>query len=360
VNRFLVLTPSIGGRDGISELSRLVVRALAIDYPVEIWALDGEPADTGMADASTTFWSAQGSRARLVSHAVVRAVNASGDLPVVVTHLHLAPVALALAARGARLVTFLVGVEAWRPIRARERRALERADCLIAISRYTERRFRAANPDVRLSSDIRVCLLGIRPVPPGIPPGRERGFALIVGRICSEERYKGHERLIEIWRSVRASVPGARLLVVGDGDDRARLERSVEAAGLSDVIRFAGHLGDTELVSLYRSCAFFVMPSANEGFGLVYLEAMQAGKPCIGVHGSADEILEQGVSGLVVDADSREALLHAIVQLFTDADLRDRMGAAAVARVAGMFTDQHFAGRLRAALCLPALAPVST
>jgi phosphatidylinositol alpha-1,6-mannosyltransferase len=347
MDRFLVLTPAIDGADGISELSRQVVRALAADGPVDVWALGGGPGPDGVA----SFWTAGGSRARLVSRAVWRAMTTLDGWTVVVTHLHLAPVALPLAARGARIAVVLVGIEAWRPLRSRERRALERADRVLAISAHTARRFHDANPHVRLRSDLSTCLLGVGPPPAAASPvAADGGFALIVGRMWAEERYKGHDRLIDIWPSVRARVPDARLVMVGDGDDRARLEARVREAGLAQAIRSAGRVGHEELTGLYRAAAFFVMPSLNEGFGLAYLEAMRAGRPCIALHGAADEIIEDGVSGFLVDADPPDRLVDAIVTLFTDAEARERMGRAAAARVAAAFTERQFADRLRAAL----------
>jgi phosphatidyl-myo-inositol dimannoside synthase len=347
---FLVLTPAIDGADGISELSRQIVRALVAADVVEVWSLAGGPGR----DGATAFWTAGGSRARLVSRAMRRAMTTLDGWTVVITHLHLAPLALPLAARGARVAVILVGVESWRPLRARERRALERADRVIAISAHTARRFRQANPGVRLRSDIGVCLLGVGPATAPSPAAADGGFALIVGRMWAEERYKGHDRLIDIWSDVRARVPRARLVVVGEGDDRPRLEARAAQAGVAGAVTFLGRVGDAELAGLYLACAFFVMPSQNEGFGLAFVEAMRAGKPCIAVHGSADEIIRDGIDGLVLEPDAA-LLREAVVRLFSNDDERARMGRAARARAEDLFTAQRFADRLLAALG-PALA----
>jgi glycosyltransferase involved in cell wall biosynthesis len=96
------------------------------------------------------------------------------------------------------------------------------------------------------------------------------------------------------------------------------------------------------------------MPSTNEGFGLAYLEAMRAGRPCIAFHGAADEILQNGVTGLIVDSDTE--LTDAIVRLFRDPDLRHRMGAAAAATVARQFTLDQFTRRFCAAVRAAAVA----
>jgi phosphatidylinositol alpha-1,6-mannosyltransferase len=354
--RYLVLTPVLDGADGISELSRQVVRTLVAEVGadrVEVWALDGGVRALRPGEPAPAFRSARGSRWRLVRWTLARAAGRLDELTIVVMHAHLAPIGGLLACRGARTAVFLIGVEVWRRLRARERGALGRADLLIAISRFTADRFRQANPDVRVRS-LRVCPLGIGPAPCPEAPSADREFALIVGRLWAQEQYKGHDRLIDIWPAVRGRAGGARLLVVGDGDDRARLEARVEAEGLGDAIRFAGRLTDAELAGVYRAAAFFVMPSTGEGFGLAYLEAMRAGKPCIALHGSADEIIDDGVDGVLVDAASSDELTEAIVRLFTDRGLRARMGASASARVARDFTGECFAARFRAALGLAA------
>jgi glycosyltransferase involved in cell wall biosynthesis len=150
-------------------------------------------------------------------------------------------------------------------------------------------------------------------------------------------------------------VPGARLIAVGAGDDRARLEARAAAAKLDGAICFLGKVAGEDLAALYRASAFFVMPSTGEGFGLTYLEAMQAGRPCIAVHGAADEIIHDGVNGFLVQAGQSEALIDAVVRLFTDRKLRVRMGDAAAASVAQEFTAAHFARRFRTALGLSVL-----
>lgn len=352
--RYLVLTPALDGADGISELSRQVIRTLierAGAGRVEVWALEGGVRRLLAGEAAPSFRAAHGSRWRMARWTLARAARRLDGLTVVVMHAHLAPLGGLLGWRGAQTVIFLIGVEVWRRVRARERAALGRADRLVAISQHTARQFRQANPDVRVRPLI-VCPLGIGPAPVPEVPSADEGFAMIVGRLWAQERYKGHDRLFDIWPAVRARVPGARLLVVGDGDDRARLEARVAGEGLSGAIRFAGRVSDAELAGLYRASAFFVMPSTSEGFGLAYLEAMRAGKPCIAFHGSPDEIIEDGVDGILADAASSGALTEAIVRLFTDRELRARMGGSASARVARDFTSEHFAERFRAALGL--------
>ncbi len=270
---------------------------------------------------------------------------------VVVLHAHLLPVAVVLQARGARVAVVLVGVEVWTPLRGLSRWAMRRAWRRLAISAATRDRFRRANPALA-TLDIAVC-------PPAIPAAAGAGdpggvtwpsvFALIVGRMVAAERYKGHEALLAVWPAVRRAVPEAALLVVGGGDDAGRLR-----AAAGEGVTFTGPLPAATLAEAYRRAAFFAMPSTGEGFGFVFLEAMRAGKACLAAPGAAEEIVEDGRSGVIVDPADRASLEHALVRLFRDRDWRDGLGLAGREALAGRFRPEHLVNRLRARLGLTA------
>jgi glycosyltransferase involved in cell wall biosynthesis len=87
------------------------------------------------------------------------------------------------------------------------------------------------------------------------------------------------------------------------------------------------------------------MPSRREGFGLVYLEAMRAGRACIAGRGAAAEIVQHNVTGLVVDPEDRDRIAAAVIQLFDDPLKCRAMGAAGRARYLSTFTDEQFRQR---------------
>src|SRR5262249_27029750 len=162
----------------------------------------------------------------------------------IILHMGLAPVALPLVARGARLVLFLHGIEVWRPIETLQQMAFRRAALVMTNSYYTAARFREANPACA-GRAIHVCHPGIpgqtEATITGAPwNGAPPTFALIVGRMAAEERYKGHDLLLEIWPEVVAAVPDATLVVAGDGDDRGRLEAKAAELRMSERVRFLG------------------------------------------------------------------------------------------------------------------------
>ena len=339
----ILLTPNLTGSDGISTVARLVTRAcddvtvLALHEPVRS-SVDG--ADVQGAGARSS---------RFVAAATRRAVSADRSTTVVINHLHLAPAALAFAARGASLLTIVHGVEAWKPLTWLQRLALDRSARIVAVSAFSRDRFRAANPHFA-PRPVDVCHLGLEAILTPGGPGDSVPSALIVGRMAHDERYKGHDLLIDIWRDVTADVPGAVLRVVGDGDDRPRLEQKAASMNLGDRIVFLGRVSDERLAHEYERCTAVVMPSRGEGFGLVFIEAMRAARGCIGGHGSASEIIVDGDTGFVVDPEDRAHLRRAVVRM-----LRDRTGTAAMgvrgrARFLQHFTEDHFRSRLHALL----------
>lgn len=253
---------------------------------------------------------------------------------------------------------FLHGIEIRDGTMNRARhRVLETAAARLANSRHTARLVVNTCPE---SGVVSVCPLALLPEAPhgavDIELLRSVGedYALIVARMNADERFKGHDTLLDAWSAVRGAVPRARLVAVGGGDDVDRLRTRAAALGLGGAVRFTGHVSDATLAALRSHAAFFVMPSTNEGFGLVYLEAMRAGLACIG--GSTDaaaEIIVDGVTGLLVQPDSPQALAAAMSRLFLEPELAKRMGAAGRARAEREYTLARFQTRVASALHLP-------
>lgn len=227
---------------------------------------------------------------------------------------------------------YVHGVEVWRPLGWQRRRALRFASVVLANSRYTVDRARAAGAPLE-NVEIVPPVLEER-APDGVADrpllaDLGRGFFLIAGRMSSAERYKGHDELIDAFSSVRDARPDARLVVAGGGDDAERLRSRAAAAGLGDAVRFTGFVSEATLDALFEASLAFVMPSRDEGFGLVYLSAMRASKPCVALRGTAaEELISDGETGFLVPSGDRESLAAALVSLRTDRDRATRLGAA--------------------------------
>jgi glycosyltransferase involved in cell wall biosynthesis len=353
--RLILIATELFAPGGIQRVGRQVIDALDGCAPLAVGSLRDAAVPSGFRmPAGNDVRLAAGSRVKLGAWALGLARRRCAGTQVLLMHVHLAPIALPLIARGAHVVVFLYGVEVWRPLTTIERFVLGRASRLVAISEYTAQRFRAANPWIGRRT-IDVCPLGVPDAAlpgPGDDVAADGDFALIVSRISREDRYKGHERLIRAWTGVRQRVPGARLVIVGDGDDRARLEALTVELGLDRAVHFTGVVSDRALAAWYGTCAFFVMPSPDEGFGLVFLEAMRAGKACIGAPGAAAEVIVDGVTGTIV-APEASALVDAIVRLFEDPARREQFGRAGQRRFEQFFSAVQFASRVRRLVNIP-------
>jgi glycosyltransferase involved in cell wall biosynthesis len=134
---------------------------------------------------------------------------------------------------------------------------------------------------------------------------------------------------------------------VGEGPDRKRLERLAVKEGVSGQVRFAGRVPDEELPAYYETCDLFALPSTEEGFGIVYLEAMSHGKPCIGARAAAaPEVIVDGQTGLLALPDDRVSLESALLRLLEFPDEAKRMGQAGRQRLQEQFSFDAFQRRL--------------
>ena len=151
--------------------------------------------------------------------------------------------------------------------------------------------------------------------------------APIVGVVARLEAEKGHPTLLDAWPAVLRAVPRARLLVVGEGSRREALEEQVAAAGIADSVVFTGRRDDVPAVTAALDVA--VLPSYREAQGLTILEAMALSRPVVASNvGGIPEMVEDGVTGLLVPPRDHAALAAAIVRLLTDHPLADMLARA--------------------------------
>ena len=151
--------------------------------------------------------------------------------------------------------------------------------------------------------------------------------ARVVGTVARLVPSKGVDQLIESLAYVRASVPAAHLLLVGDGPERARLQQLAAARGVSDAVHFSGALPETQTV-LSLMDVFVFLPAMQEGFGLSLLEAMAAARPIVAVRrgGGSTWVLDRHPVGLLVDPQDPQALASSIMQVLRDPLIAHRMG----------------------------------
>ena len=311
--RVLLLSPEMFRADGgIARIMRLYLKASCeicgpsgrVDSVVLNDAPDRDPRLARYANARLAEHAGcGGSKLRFVTEAIRLARRA--DI-LICGHLHHLAIARLARVFNPRLRYFLVahGIEVWRPYSALERRALLGAHRLLCISEYTRRQLLRFCP-VLPANNLLVVPNTLDPYftsgdrqPPAAPFAGPR--LLTVSRLTRADNYKGIDTLIEAMPLIRRHRPFAQLRIVGQGDDRPALEALAGRLGLTSAVTFLGSLDDDALRQEYASCDLFALPSRKEGFGLVYLEAMTWGKPCIGARaGGTPEVIDETVGQLV-------------------------------------------------------------
>jgi phosphatidylinositol alpha-1,6-mannosyltransferase len=266
-------------------------------------------------------------------------------------HLHQLAIARLAKLFNPRLEYYLVahGIEVWRPYSFLERRAMLGARRILCISEYTRRqilRFHPALPPER-------AVLVPNTLDPYFSPGgnspASTAFAhpriLTVSRLAGTDTYKGVDTLIEALPLVRREFPFAHLRIVGGGDDLPRLQALASKFGVAGVVHFTGTISDDVLRAEYAACDLFALPSRKEGFGLVFLEAMTYGKPCLGARaGGVPEVINDAV-GQLAEYGNIPDLAAAVADL-----VRHPRDSEVVRRHADSFAFPAFVRRLAAAL----------
>lgn len=285
-------------------------------------------------------------------------------------HVTLALPALPLAlSRLGRTVIFAHGSESWSEIRRTSRWSFRAAELTLANSNYTLENMKAVLSDFQgvavplgLAPEYELC--DVEPTSrratatrtfqdcSGVPRLLDGGFLLSVGRMVAEERKKGMQELIGAMDRVSEEFPNVQLVLAGDGDDRRRLMELAAATKSSGRILFPGRVDVECLQQLYNECYAFVLPSRQEGFGLVYLEAMNYAKACLGcVNDGGADVIVDGETGLLVgNPPSEEELAFAIARLLRDRDHALQLGLAGRRRLREHFTAEQFQARVSAVL----------
>jgi phosphatidylinositol alpha-1,6-mannosyltransferase len=239
-------------------------------------------------------------------------------------HINLLPIAYLINLRGRIPVTLVIhGIDAWQPTgRFLVDFLSKKIDAFIAVSEFTRKKFLnwtklKSSYGFILPNSIDLKKYGPRP----------KNYALLnkyrllnktvlmtLGRLSSEERYKGIDEVLEVLPLVEKKVSNIAYLVVGDGTDRKRLEEKARVLGVKERVVFSGMVPENEKIDHYCLADVFVMPGRGEGFGIVYLEAMACGIPVVAskVDGSREAVMD-GKLGIIVNPDNKDELIVGIL-----------------------------------------------
>jgi phosphatidylinositol alpha-1,6-mannosyltransferase len=291
------------------------------------------------------FAGARRSKARFTRQAIAVSRRRKSRVAVI-GHPGLTPVAWLLKRAGLTrsYLVVLHGVEAWEKMDWTDRLAIRGADSIVATTRFTAVEFCKQN-GIPLTK-MRIIPLAIADsdvsctrIPKSIC--QEKLRVLTVSRMESIDGYKGVDTLIDAVGKLRKRDVRIELKVVGIGDEVPRLIECVNNMKLNDSVTFAGAVSDNDLTKFYQECDVFALPSKGEGFGIVFLEAMRWGKPCIGGnHGGTPEVIDDGETGYLIEHGDSDQLTRRLADLSKNPELRSRLGASGYEKLRRNYTYQ--------------------
>ncbi len=349
----VLVTDLYGAVGGIATFNRLFLHALSelsrrSDESLTVLALhDPCPPQTINVPAGADYYAFGGNRWRFALAAWREGRHAAR---IFFGHLHLSPLAWTMP-RPERIL-IVHGLEVWRPLSNIRRWSAQRMDQIWAVSRYT------ASELVKQEGAIQErCVIfpnSLGPVETGpsysraalrLPDGK---MLLSVSRLSATESYKQIDFVLESLPALIADHPDLIYVIVGEGSDRARLEALSLRLNVAGRVIFAGLVREEQLASYYEACDLFVLPSLEEGFGIVFLEAMRHAKPCVGARaGGVPEVIEDGKTGFLSAPRDRLSFQKAVGQLLADQRLRRTMGQAGRKKFDAEFAFNHFTNRMR-------------
>ena len=361
---FLVGTEFYRSYGGIQYVNRLLVQAfnqMATRTPLDMELfsyVDGpEHFPTNLPGAANLRWhGAQRRRGALAWKLSKRLAAVRPDL-VILTHVSLCPFEKVVRSLvpGARVALLAHGTEVWSPLQRQTAMFLSRVDSFVSPSAFTAEKLaevHGIHPD-----RITVIPHGLdsewmddssataSPLKRASDDGRP--LLLSVTRLSRADREgKGIDLVLKALPTVAAQFPSVRYRVVGGGAELPRLAELVRSLGLEGRTELPGARGREALRQAYREADIFVLPTQVEGFGVVFLEAMFNRLPVVAVKASATpEVVEDGVTGLLVTPGRSDELADALMSLLADSGLRQTMGEAGRRRIETMYLFEHFVSR---------------
>ncbi|SEV97589.1 glycosyltransferase family 4 protein [Luteibacter sp. 329MFSha] len=216
-----------------------------------------------------------------------------------------------------------------------ERHNARRADIVVTTSHYCRK---------AIVEHYGVLEKRIRLVPEGIDLDHWRRVLLSEHRrdtgatiLCVARQYprKHVADLLHAMPLIRRVIPGARAVIVGNGPEHGNLMRMRDELRLGDVTTLLGNVADDDtLIRLYRHADVFCLPSIQEGFGIVFLEAMASELPIVATSACAiPEVVPHGRAGWLVPPGDVASLAHALIRLLTDPSRREAYGRQGLAHV---------------------------
>ncbi len=242
------------------------------------------------------------------------------------THPHFMKALAPLTLLGIPCLTAAHGIEVWGRMNGRFGTAMRVSSGILPVSAFTR--------DV-IQREAAVPMSRMRVVPDtfreesftpgpksaalmeryGLKP--DQPVMLTVGRLSATECYKGQDQILLALPYLIRELPELHYIIGGRGDDESRLRQLCAELGVQNNVTFTGFIPEGELADHYRLADLYVMPSTGEGFGIVYLESLACGRPClVGDQDASPEAIDHGRLGFIVPPRDPAQIAAAILSFF--------------------------------------------
>ncbi len=313
-----LVSDAFGGRGGIAQYNRDFLGALASSPAVAaIDILPRHTADSFTPPAKVHQAEPGQNRIGYIARAFRMGLDKKPDA-IFCGHINLAPLAAAVAGLcRAKMIVQTHGIEAWDAPRPLYRRAVEAADQVLCVSRYTRARLLSWAAIAPERVVVQPNTVGEAFTPGDASQLRRKWkldgkrVLLTVARTEARERYKGHERVIAALPSLPRDIV---YVVLGDGNDLERIKDVAYRAGVGERVYFKHGVNRETLIAAYRMADLYVMPSTGEGFGIAFLESMASGTPALGlaIAGATDALCDGTLGIATSEADFAATLARQI------------------------------------------------
>jgi phosphatidylinositol alpha-1,6-mannosyltransferase len=333
ISVLVLLIDAYGGRGGIASYNRSLLRALCEHPRVErVLAIprtvsyEMEP----IPDKLDYRLDSLGGKLRYLWACTRTALTHRRFDLIICSHIHLLPIAtlLGLVYR-CPVVPIIYGIDAWMTTRSLVRHLSRRLSSFISIRRLTARRFIewAGIPHERyhyLPNCIDESIYRVRPRRADLVERyglSGKTVVMTAGRLdTGHDFHKGFDEMLEVLPELRKRIPGLAYLVMGDGEDRGRLEDKAKRLGVADITVFTGYVPEADKADHYRLADVFAMPGSNPEFDrypfrFVFLEALACGVPVVACRLEDPSEMNDPESRLIiqVDPNSKEEIIEGVL-----------------------------------------------
>lgn len=209
--------------------------------------------------------------------------------------------------------------------------ALLKTDAVVAVSSKLERKIRSLNCNIKSDVILNGCEIENKLV------GKKKKHSLIyVGNLIKQ---KNVDVVIKGVSKLKETYPDVQMTIIGSGVERSTLELLCDELGVAENITFLGQLPNKQVLEMMAQNEYFVMPSVNEGFGIVYIEAMSSGCVTIGTEGEGiSDVIHSGENGFLVNPDPDD-IVEVIMKCENDKELKEEISRNGINDACGLTWD---------------------